>query len=201
MAHSESLRRQKSSSAPTTSVTSSRRATGSRTGWNAGRPRRIEDDLEGCSHRGTLLFSEPLALELDAPRALGESPTPEEYRARFPARAHSCSTSSSPRGLRDRRPRGPVIPSRTGLLQPRPWASGRDGHRDRFGFPGHARAGRDEGRFDGWENTSCWSRSAGGAWGWSSRPGTSGSTGWWRSRSCPPSGSPTPTRSPASGAR
>jgi serine/threonine protein kinase len=57
--------------------------------WNAGRPRRIEDELAGAADEPirARLFRELVALELELTHRDGRSPDPSAFFARFPDRA------------------------------------------------------------------------------------------------------------------
>jgi serine/threonine-protein kinase len=58
--------------------------------WRAGQRPRIEDVLEqDCPDQRDTLFEELLILEIELRREAGETPFPDEYRARFPGAAAS----------------------------------------------------------------------------------------------------------------
>jgi serine/threonine protein kinase/Tfp pilus assembly protein PilF len=64
--------------------------------WRAGESPRIEDYLDGWPEpERANLFWELLAVELELRRGIGEVPTPEEYRARFPEQSEVVDAATS----------------------------------------------------------------------------------------------------------
>src|SRR3954451_12666630 len=62
--------------------------------WKQGRPPRIEDEMAGFPEQGRgELFRALLVLELTYRRSLGERPTVEEYRGRFPGHAEAAESA------------------------------------------------------------------------------------------------------------
>src|SRR5262249_15330373 len=80
---------------------------------------------------------------------------------------------------------------------PRPWTA-RPGTPTPLGGAGPRAAGRGTSNPRCWAITSCWRRSAGGAWGWCTRPATAPSAAWPRSRCSGPTPGPARRRGPAS---
>ena len=133
--------------------------------WKAGLRPRIEDYLgETAGPERSALWHELLVLELVYRRRQGERPTPEEYRARFPAQVNLVSKVLGEADLSV--PSGPaithrVVSSRVGVLR-----SGRIPSRNSLKKVSARRVGPRS------LTTTSWRSWATVAWGWSTRPGS-----------------------------
>src|SRR4051812_967666 len=98
--------------------------------WRAGWSPRIEEYLAGWPQpERPDLFWELLAVELELRRGLGEAPTPEDYRARFPEHLEIIDAASC--GCLIDRPRAA---SSTDRISPRPFRLDLEGGREPTGL-------------------------------------------------------------------